>query len=282
MGGSLVPAYSVPVSRRTCAKTPAFNLRVENPSRFSQSENQKCWRRLSEEANRETVLRLLGSHTFSHRLDPLRTFRLVRSSLKCPHSLTFSFVGEIEGQMNNDDRLGRFEEVVLLVLVRLRENAYGVPTPREIAERTGRDVSFGAVYTTLERLERKGYLSSRRGEPTRERGGRAKRYFRIEAPGVRALSGTREMIANLGGLTMSDRQLLDEIVANISHFWKFNERQKKLLEQKLIVHQQYLLQNTEFDYSRRRRILRAYADQCIVELGLKLADRADGVEPPVC
>jgi hypothetical protein len=81
---------------------------------------------------------------------------------------------------------------------------------------------------------------------------------------------------------MSDKQLLDEIVANISHFWKVNERQKKLLEQKLIVHQQYLLQNTEFDYSRRRRILRAYADQCTVELGLKLADRADGVEPPVC
>jgi PadR family transcriptional regulator, regulatory protein PadR len=106
----------------------------------------------------------------------------------------------MEDQMNDDDRLGRFEEIVLLVLVRLRENAYGVPIRREIAERTGREVSFGAVYTTLERLERKGYVSSRLGEPTRERGGRAKRYFRIEAPGVRALSGTREMIANLGGL----------------------------------------------------------------------------------
>jgi DNA-binding PadR family transcriptional regulator len=103
--------------------------------------------------------------------------------------------------MEGNDRLGRFEEWILLALVRLRENdAYGVPIRREIAERTGRDVSFGAVYTTLERLERKGYVSSRVGEPTRERGGRAKRYFRIEAPGMRALERSREIIANMGGL----------------------------------------------------------------------------------
>lgn len=101
--------------------------------------------------------------------------------------------------MDGNDRLGRFEEIVLLALVRLRET-YGVPIRREIAERTGRDVSFGAVYTTLERLERKGYVSSRIGEPTPERGGRAKRYFRIEAPGVRALNETRETVASMGGL----------------------------------------------------------------------------------
>jgi PadR family transcriptional regulator PadR len=103
-------------------------------------------------------------------------------------------------QMDGNDRLGRFEEIVLLALVRLRENAYGVTIRREIAERTGRDVSFGAVYTTLERLERKGYVSSRMGEPTAERGGRAKRYFRIEAPGRRALNSSRETIARMGGL----------------------------------------------------------------------------------
>ena len=102
--------------------------------------------------------------------------------------------------MAGNDRLGRFEEIVLLALVRLRENAYGVPIRREIAERIGRDVSFGAVYTTLERLERKGYVSSRMGNPTPERGGRAKRYFRIEAPGIRALNETREMIVSMGGL----------------------------------------------------------------------------------
>jgi PadR family transcriptional regulator PadR len=102
-------------------------------------------------------------------------------------------------QMGGNDRLGRFEELVLLALVRLRET-YGVPIRREIGERTGRDVSFGAVYTTLERLERKGYVSSRMGEPTQERGGRAKRYFRIEAPGVRALNETRETVVRMGGL----------------------------------------------------------------------------------
>jgi DNA-binding PadR family transcriptional regulator len=96
--------------------------------------------------------------------------------------------------------LGPFEERVLLALVCLRENAYGVPIRREIVERTGRDVSYGALYTTLERLERKGYVSSRIGEPTPERGGRAKRYFRIEAPGIRALNSSRETIANMGGL----------------------------------------------------------------------------------
>lgn len=102
--------------------------------------------------------------------------------------------------MDGNDRLGRFEELVLLALVRLRENAYGVPIRREIAERTGRDVSFGAVYTTLERLERKGYVSSWLGDPTPERGGRAKRYFRIKAPGVRALEHSQRTIASMGGL----------------------------------------------------------------------------------
>src|ERR1700722_6200926 len=102
--------------------------------------------------------------------------------------------------MQGNLRLGQFEELVLLALMRLRENAYGVPIRREIAERTGHDVSFGAVYTTLDRLEQKGYISSRIGDPSRERGGRAKRYFRIEAPGERALERSREMLASMGGL----------------------------------------------------------------------------------
>ena len=102
--------------------------------------------------------------------------------------------------MDGTDRLGRFEELVLLALVRLRENAYGVTIRREIADRTGRDVSFGAVYTTLDRLERKGYVLSRMGDPTPERGGRAKKYFRLEAPGIRALNESRETVARMGGL----------------------------------------------------------------------------------
>jgi len=61
-------------------------------------------------------------------------------------------------------------------------------------------VSFGAVYTTLDRLERKGYVLSRMGDPTPERGGRAKKYFRLEAPGIRALNESRETVARMGGL----------------------------------------------------------------------------------
>jgi DNA-binding PadR family transcriptional regulator len=89
------------------------------------------------------------------------------------------------------DRLGQFEEIVLLALARLRENAYGMTIRREIAERTGREVSVGAIYTTLERLERKGYVSSWIGEPSAVRGGRAKRYFKIDAPGAKALNDAR-------------------------------------------------------------------------------------------
>ena len=102
--------------------------------------------------------------------------------------------------MGGGYRLGDFERIVLLALVRLRENAYGVTIRREIEERAGRKVSYGALYTTLDRMEAKGYVSSRIGEPTQVRGGRAMRYFQIEAPGIRALNETRETIANMGGL----------------------------------------------------------------------------------
>ena len=100
--------------------------------------------------------------------------------------------------MDSDDRLSKLEELVLLALVRLRENAYGVTIRRELGERAKRDVSFSSVYTTLDRLERRGYVASRMGDPTPERGGRAKRYFRIEAPGIKALNSSRETIARLG------------------------------------------------------------------------------------
>ncbi|MCH7795712.1 MAG: helix-turn-helix transcriptional regulator [Proteobacteria bacterium] len=94
--------------------------------------------------------------------------------------------------MGKSDSLGEFEQVVLLALIRLRANAYGTSIRQEIAERTGRDVSVGAVYTTLERMQQKGFVSSARGAPTPERGGRAKRYYKIEAPGERALQRSRE------------------------------------------------------------------------------------------
>jgi PadR family transcriptional regulator len=98
------------------------------------------------------------------------------------------------------DWLGPLEESVLRALVILGEGAYGVPIRREITKRTGRDRSYGAIYTTLDRLEAKGYVKSRIGEPTAVRGGRAKKYFRIEAPGIEALNRRQETIAQMGGL----------------------------------------------------------------------------------
>jgi DNA-binding PadR family transcriptional regulator len=99
------------------------------------------------------------------------------------------------------DYLGEFEQIVLAALLRLGRNAYGMSVRREIEERTGRRVSIGAVYATLERLEAKGYVSSIAGEPTPERGGRAKRFFRIETDGQRALRNSRaamrKMLAGL-------------------------------------------------------------------------------------
>jgi PadR family transcriptional regulator PadR len=89
--------------------------------------------------------------------------------------------------MKRGELLGSLEHIILLALVRLDGNAYGMIVRREIEERIGRNLSIGAVYATLERLEAKGYVSSFTGEPTPERGGRAKRLFRVEAAGKRAL-----------------------------------------------------------------------------------------------
>jgi PadR family transcriptional regulator, regulatory protein PadR len=100
--------------------------------------------------------------------------------------------------MVGSGRLGGLEELVLLALVRLKDNAYGVTIRRELIERTGKDVSIGAVYTTLERLEAKGYVSSRLGDATPQRGGRAKRFFRLEARGADALATSRDLVTRMG------------------------------------------------------------------------------------
>jgi DNA-binding PadR family transcriptional regulator len=100
-------------------------------------------------------------------------------------------------QMPRGELLGSLEHIILLALVRLGENAYGMTVRREIEERTGRNLSIGAVYATLERLEAKGYISSFIGESTAARGGRAKRLFRIEADGQRALLASQEAIRKM-------------------------------------------------------------------------------------
>ena len=94
--------------------------------------------------------------------------------------------------------LGEFEQMVLLALVRLGSDAYGATVRREIALRARREVSISAVYTTLERLEQKGLVRSRVGEPTRERGGRRRRHFELLPLGARSL---REACDALAGMT---------------------------------------------------------------------------------
>lgn len=99
--------------------------------------------------------------------------------------------------MSKGDHLGEFEQIVILALLHLGERAYGMKIRREIEERTDREVSIGAVYTTLDRLEEKGLVSSRMGEPTPERGGKAKRFFRVERAGVEALEESRRQIVRM-------------------------------------------------------------------------------------
>lgn len=99
-------------------------------------------------------------------------------------------------------RIGEFEQLLLLALLRLGDDAYGVTLRREIEERTGRVVSAGAVYTAMERLEARGLVSSEIGEPTPRRGGKAKKYYRIETKGAQAVAASyealREMARGLG------------------------------------------------------------------------------------
>jgi DNA-binding PadR family transcriptional regulator len=86
------------------------------------------------------------------------------------------------------DYPGEFEQLVLFALLRLGEDAYGVNIRQEIAARTKRNVSAGAVYTALERMEEKGYVTSRLGDPTPERGGKRKKFYRLKPHGAKALS----------------------------------------------------------------------------------------------
>jgi PadR family transcriptional regulator, regulatory protein PadR len=93
--------------------------------------------------------------------------------------------------------LGEFEQLVLLAVLRLGHGAYAVPIRQAIEEAAARSVSRGALYTTLERLEAKGLLSSSMGEQTAERGGRARRYHAVTPAGLRALRAARDAVGRL-------------------------------------------------------------------------------------
>jgi DNA-binding PadR family transcriptional regulator len=99
--------------------------------------------------------------------------------------------------MRRREFLGGFELLVLSALIRLGDEAYGVPIADAIAESSGREVALGSVYVTLDRLSRKGLVTSRIGEPTAERGGRAKTYFRATAKGMREVRQARQTLKAL-------------------------------------------------------------------------------------
>src|SRR6266852_9518683 len=99
--------------------------------------------------------------------------------------------------MPGRDYLGEFEHLIVLALLRLEDRAYGVTVRQEIELRTKREVSIGAVYATLDRLEAKGYVKSRLGDPTPERGGRSKRFFRVTARGVAVVNRTHSTLMRM-------------------------------------------------------------------------------------
>ena len=99
--------------------------------------------------------------------------------------------------MSDVSTLGEFEHVVLLAVLRLGDEAYAVPIIDEIERCTGRSISRGSVYITLDRLETKGYLRSWLADPTPERGGRAKRYYALRPRAMAALRDNRRALVAL-------------------------------------------------------------------------------------
>ena len=101
------------------------------------------------------------------------------------------------GVMATNDSLGTFEQIILTSLVLLGENAYGATVHEKVEELAEGSRSIGSVYTTLDRLEQKGYVKSWFGDPTPERGGRAKRFFKITAVGQRVLQQAMKVADNM-------------------------------------------------------------------------------------
>ena len=96
--------------------------------------------------------------------------------------------------------LGEFQEIVMLSILILKEEAYGVTIQEEIDKRMKRSISRGALHTALTRLEEKGFITSGYGEPTPERGGRRKRYYEVSNKGLATLHEAKELRENMWGL----------------------------------------------------------------------------------
>jgi DNA-binding PadR family transcriptional regulator len=97
--------------------------------------------------------------------------------------------------------LGEFEELVLLTIASLNDEAYGVAIQQDIETRADRNISIGALHSTITRLEEKGFLKSRMGDPTQERGGRRKRFFEVTHEGKIVLNHTKALRDELWSLS---------------------------------------------------------------------------------
>lgn len=98
---------------------------------------------------------------------------------------------------NKEKFLGEFEQMVMLSLIKLSPDAYGATIRQYLSEQINRDVAIGALYSTLERLEKKGMVASKLGDATPERGGRPKRYFTVTAQGITGLERARDAMTTL-------------------------------------------------------------------------------------
>lgn len=109
--------------------------------------------------------------------------------------------------MPKRDHLGEFEQLALLAVMRLGEDAHGARIQRELEDQAGREASVSAIYITLTRLEEKGLVSSWMGKPTQVRGGKARRFFKVEPEGFSALEVARDrLLAMWEGIgTMPER-----------------------------------------------------------------------------
>jgi len=117
----------------------------------------------------------------------------MRFPIRLPDITNF-FIIEI---MRNRDYLSQLELMVLLAILRIRENAYGMSIAREIEQRSAREVALAGIYAALERLEEKGLVRSERGAPTPERGGKARTYFDVTATGLKAVRSAHATFSRL-------------------------------------------------------------------------------------
>jgi DNA-binding PadR family transcriptional regulator len=99
--------------------------------------------------------------------------------------------------MRRRDYLSQLELMILLAILRTRENAYGMSIAREIEEHSGREVALAGIYVALERLEEKGLVRSERGDPTPERGGKARTYFELTAKGIKEVRSAHDTFSRL-------------------------------------------------------------------------------------